>query len=138
MEKDDYKREWETCIGGLLSKRNGCLSESLRLTEEMKEALDRNDRVAAQTIMEFRAGEINSLTKIQEELHVLMQSFSEQDAEKTKLVFMGQLDGLQLSPHIESLAKNGAYLLKKIVQLDRRINQNIAGEQSYYNQEGKK
>lgn len=118
----------------LLIGRQNHLNETLRLTRELGTALDRNDRVSAQMLLEMRGEE---LEKIDDGLRKL-QMFKEQLSEQTR----GEIDELlqcrtidnpdKNTDKIVEIVKNCKKLLQETITIDKRISKKVAGTDSFY------
>ena len=118
----------------LLIGRQNHLNETLRLTRELGTALDRNDRVSAQMLLEMRGEE---LEQIDDGLRKL-QMFKEQLSEQTR----GEIDELLQCRAIENpdkntdkiveIVKNCKKLLQETITIDKRISRKVAGSDSFY------
>lgn len=137
MEKEQasaYRSEWTLEVLKLLIGRQNHLNETLRLTRELGTALDRNDRVSAQMLLEMRGEE---LEQIDDGLRKL-QLFKEQLSEQTR----GEIDGLLQCRAIDSpdkntdkiveIVKNCKKLLEETIAIDKRISKKVAGTDSFY------
>ena len=124
------------------------LDEILRLTKEIGESLDRDDRVSVQLLLVSRQDEIEKLDQCRVQLHEEAGLLQGQELEEMETILKGQLD--ELSPEDAQLMGDGgaffnlgkinAYskLSKKhladIVILDKRMSSRLAGEDSFYNE----
>ncbi|MCI8645244.1 MAG: hypothetical protein HFE76_00290 [Firmicutes bacterium] len=137
MEKEQasaYRNEWTLEVLKLLIGRQNHLNETLRLTRELGTALDRNDRVSAQMLLEMRGEE---LEKIDDGLRKL-QMFKEQLSEQTR----GEIDELlqcrtidnpdKNTDKIVEIVKNCKKLLQETITIDKRISKKVAGTDSFY------
>lgn len=137
MEKEQasaYRSEWTLEVLKLLIGRQNHLNETLRLTRELGTALDRNDRVSAQMLLEMRGEE---LEQIDDGLRKL-QLFKEQLSEQTR----GEIDELLQCRVIDSpdkntdkiveIVKNCKKLLEETIAIDKRISKKVAGTDSFY------
>lgn len=137
MEKEQaaaYRSEWTLEVLKLLIGRQNHLNETLRLTRELGTALDRNDRVSAQMLLEMRGEE---LEQIDDGLRKL-QLFKEQLSEQTR----GEIDELLQCRAIDSpdkntdkiveIVKNCKKLLEETIAIDKRISKKVAGTDSFY------
>lgn len=137
MEKEQaaaYRSEWTLEVLKLLVKKQNHLTETLRLTRELGEALDRNDRVSAQMLLEMRGEELEAIDDAMRRL----QLFREQLSEQTQ----SDIDQLLQCRTIESpdkntdkiieISKNCKKILAETIGIDKRISKRVAGSESFY------
>lgn len=120
-------------------KKHNCFNEILDLTNQMEDTMQRNDPISFQMLMGMRAEVMDKVDEINRGIEELSGEFSEE---------IQSLIKKQTSPDAEEegdfapeLLKIGEItnktkrILEKIITIDQVMNQKIAGDQSYYNQE---
>lgn len=116
------------------SKRMGhLLNEVLDLSQQIAQALDRNDQVAVEMLIAMRQ---EPITKLEETKQVLQeQSEDLEDAEQALrlalLINGGEPESPEEVPLAEQVAANGRRL-KQVLELERVLNQRIARDQTIY------
>jgi hypothetical protein len=109
------------------------LQEVWNMSQQIAEALDRNDQITVQLLLHMRAESIETAKNNDRALRKLLQSV-EDETDRQKLVDLlnhGVADG----PLEQSLAKqaaNNASQIKKILEIDKRLSQRVAREKSIY------
>lgn len=108
------------------------LNEVFDLSQQLAEAADRGDPVAVQMLVGMRQEPINLIDEANRGLKRQLESLPEEDSARLKAL----LDGAApLGGEEERLCAQVAVnqkLLKKTVELDRRISGKIAGGSSVY------
>lgn len=131
---ETYRKEWTLEALKLMVRRKNHFEETLRITREISEALDRNDRVSVQMLLGMRATELEgidktiiSLERFKEQLHPSAQQELDQ-------LMKGQ-ELQEQSPEmgkIASAAGRCQRLLQDIIAIDKRMSRHVAGADSFY------
>lgn len=122
------------------------LDEILRLTREIGESLDRDDRVSVQLLLVSRQEEMEKLDICRVELHEEADLLQGEELKELESILKGQFDGPKgedaviMAEHGElfNLGKINAYSrmskkhLDDIIRLDERMSNRVAGEDSFY------
>jgi GTP cyclohydrolase III len=118
----------------VLSKRIGnLLHETMDLSQQLAQALDRNDSVTVRMIMNMREEPIGKLKTADQALRELQDSISDPEERKHLTALLRGEDSPQEKEHIlASQSRSNARQLKQVLELDRRLNQKIAREKSVY------
>lgn len=116
------------------SKRMGnLLNEVLDLSQQMAEALSRNDQVAVEMLIAMRQEPIAKLERSQQALRELTEGLEEpEDALRISLLLNG---GEAENPEEQALANQVAAngrRLKQVLELDRVLSQKITRDKSIY------
>lgn len=131
---EDYRREWAIEVLKFLVQRRTHLNEVMKVTKELSESLDRNDRVSVNMLLTMRAEE---LEKVDLTLRGL-QEFKEQLGVKTAGDIDALLNGQQIEnqmPEMDKIidtAKDCRKVLDDIIAVDKRMSRRVAGENSFY------
>lgn len=117
----------------VLNKRmNNLLNEIMDLSRQMAEAVDRNDRVAAEMLIGMRAEPIAKLRTADQALRVQLDDLPrEERAWLTKLLNGGEAAETAEQPLVDQVAAN-ARLLKRVRELDEVLNRKLTREKSVY------
>lgn len=120
----------------LVQRRYGFLREIDRLTQELKESLERKDEVSVQLLMQMRAEEMAKIEECQEELWKAAGQEREHSAYLKQLLSCDprqhQPGGSFEEKKILEIRQKSLELLKEIRELDERLNLSIGGEKSFY------
>lgn len=120
----------------LVQRRYGFLREIHRLTQDLREALERKDEVSGQLLLQMRAEEMAKIEECQEELWKLA---GQDRAHSAYLKQLLSCDPRQCQPgssfeekKILEIRQKSLELLEDIRKLDERLNLSIGGEKSFY------
>lgn len=108
------------------------LVEVMDLSQQLAEAVDRQDQVTVQLILSMRQDAINRLAETDQVLRTLGEGLSAGDAERLNQLLNGDPAFTQAEQGLANQIADNRRLLQKIIQLDRQINQKIAGSDSFY------
>ncbi len=134
MHGDEYRREWVMEVLKILAERRGLLNEVLKITKELNESMDRNDRVSVQMLLKMRAEELEKVDLTSRKL----RSFKEQLGEETGEEIDALLNGKKLNGQLPEMDKvietvgNCQKLLDEIISIDKRMSRRVAGKDSFY------
>jgi hypothetical protein len=109
------------------------LQEVWELSQQIGEALDRNDQVTVRMLLNMRAEPIEKAKMDDQELRRFLASI-ENDKDRQELQSMLNQNSSAGIPE-QSLAKQASHnanLLQRIMQLDQRLNQRVAGARVAY------
>lgn len=116
------------------SKRMGnLLNEVLDLSQQMAQALDRNDQVAVEMLIAMRQ---EPITKLEETKRALQEQSAElEDREQAlRLALLlngGEPERPEEAPLAEQVAANGRRL-KQVLDLEQTLNRRIARDKTIY------
>ena len=113
-------------------KKYNDLNDVLDLTQQLGEALDRNDEVSVRMLVAMRQDPIHHLEEVNRTAKSRLASLTEEEQERIKALLAGaaaQDDGEKT--FLEQAGKARG-LLERVVELDRRISLRLAGENSFY------
>lgn len=120
----------------LLQRRFNALREISRLTEELQEAISRNDQVSASLLMEMRAEEMAKVESCQSDIWLMAEKEPEY-APVIRELMMSDPFAVHPSDSFEEqkifeLRQKASVLIKDIQEKDRNMNLRVAGDRSYY------
>lgn len=116
----------------ILLKRYNCVLEIHRMTEEFKEALDRNDTASSDIILNMREKEMEEYDICDRNLERICDEIEEEQL--YNLVFgrpCYQFDGEDIEK-LEKLVIRTKYTLSKVIQIDKVVSMRLAGTDSFY------
>lgn len=128
------KSEWLD-LTVLERKKYNLLSEVLDLSRQMGEALDRNDDVSVRMLVAMRQEPILRLEEVRQSGAARLESLSPEDRERVRALREGAAP--QGAEEETYCAQTGSVrrLLERVLELDRRLSQRLAGGESFYTQE---
>jgi hypothetical protein len=109
------------------------LQEVWELSEQIGEALDRNDQVTVRMLLNMRAEPVEKAKMDDQELRRFLASV-ENERDRRELQSMLNQNSSSGIPKqgLARQASHNAYLLHRIMELDQRLNQRVAGAKSVY------
>lgn len=108
------------------------LSETMDLTRQLAEAVDRNDQVAIQMLVSMREEPVKTLRQTRQALEQQRASLEPEDGQRLAQLLNGEPP---TEPEEEALAKQvgtNRRLLQQLQELDKILNQKLTRERSYY------
>lgn len=121
-----------------MQRRYGTVDEVFRVTKELTDALSRDDRMAAQMLLEMRQEELDHLSESEEKIYMLLECVDQQEREGILRLLKGER---KASPEasfeekkIGEIGENIRRNLEKVLELDRVISVRLAGKDSFYKQ----
>ena len=113
-------------------KKYNYLSETLDLTGQMGEALDRNDQVSVRMLMAMRQDPILHLEEVNRLSLDRRDSLEEEDRERVSALLAGAEGRSNEERTFLEQAQKARRLLERVVEMDRRVSLRMAGGQSFY------
>lgn len=116
-------------------RRYTALSEVMELTEELSQALQRQDQVSVQMFLRMRQEPVNQLREYQALERKQQAELPEEDARNLKELLSG--DGVGQTPQAQSLVRLAGQnrdLLERVLRADRQISVKLGGKKSFYHQ----
>lgn len=121
-----------------VQRRYQAVNEVFRVTQEMADALSRDDRVAAQMLLEMRQEELDHLSESEEKIFMLLECADRQERTDILALLKGeQKPSKEASFEEKKIGEIGENIrrnLEKIVMLDRTLSVKLAGKDSFYKQ----
>lgn len=121
-----------------MQRRYGTVDEVFRVTKELTDALSRDDRMAAQMLLEMRQEELDHFSESEEKIYMLLECVDQQEREEILKLLKGER---KASPEasfeekkIGEIGENIRRNLEKVLELDRVISVRLAGKDSFYKQ----
>ena len=120
----------------LLQRRYNSLRELKRLTDDLQDAVSREDAVSADLILPMRADEMDNTEACLEMIWKMAEGGQKENEEIHRLMskeFLLREEGVsQEETKILHLRKKTAVLIKEIQDTDRQLNKRAAGAKSFY------
>ncbi len=129
-----HREEWQLELLKLLHGRYNFLNETLRLTGEIADNLNRNDKVSVQMLLEMRAKELEHIDENMRKFRIFKEQFSEevqQEMENLLKVKDASSEGVHAAAIAETV-KNCQKVLEQIIEIDKRMSKRVAGSDSFY------
>ena len=114
-------------------KKYNELNEVMDLTRQLGEALDRSDKVSIKMLVAMRQDPILRLEEIERTAKERRKSLPQEEAERVEALLGGAAPRGQEEKTFQEQSRQARSLLERVVELDRRINLRMAGEDSFYN-----
>lgn len=127
------KSDWLD-LAVLERKKYNCLSEVWDLTQQMGQALDRNDDVSVRMLIAMRQEPLLQLQELKQAVAVKTDSLSPEERERVSALRQGASPQGEEETTYYNQAGTARRLLERIVELDERLNRRLAGENSFYAQ----
>lgn len=111
------------------------LAETMDVTQQLAEAMDRNDQVAVQMLVTMREEPVGKLRKIRQALEQQRASLEEKDGLRLTRLLSGEDPE---TPEEEGLAKQVAVNLRlwqQLRDLDKVLNRKLTREKTFYRQQ---
>lgn len=132
---DDREQQLCDVIKEQLQNQYRHMAEIARMTQEMKEAFDRNDKISGEMILDMRGEEMEQYDQYRHNLETLFLSMNEIEEREIKRLLEGETD-IQLWPErieeLKNLVLRIRYNREKARKLDQAISLRLAGNDSFY------
>lgn len=123
---------------GLERKRNEALLEAQELTDELAQALQRQDQVSVQMFLSMRQAPINRLRELQALRRKQLAALPEGELSEMEKLLSGAAPGQTATEQsLVRLAGQNRHILERVLQEDRRLSTRLGGKKSYYAQQAK-
>lgn len=128
------KSEWLD-LTVLERKKYNLLSEVMDVSQQMGEALDRNDDVSVRMLVAMRQEPILRLEEIKQAGSARLESLSPADRERARALREGAAPQGAEEETYCTQAGSTRRLLERVLELDQRLSRRLAGDNSFYTQE---
>ena len=123
--------EWMD-LAVLERKKYNYLNETLDLTQQLAENLERNDEVSARMLLAMRQHPILHLDEVNRACRARSQELTPEDRERVAQLLKGaEPQGKEERAFLEQAGRTRR-LLERVVELDRRVSLRLGGDQSFY------
>ena len=113
-------------------KKYNCLSEVMDLSRQMGEAMDRNDQVSVRMLLALRQDPILHLGEIDQASQARRRDLTQEDRERAEALLKGAQPRSNEERTFLEQAGRTRRLLERVVELDRRVSLQMAGDNSFY------
>ncbi len=118
-----------------LQKKYGSMNEVLRVTQEMQDALSRDDRVSMEMLLSMRQNDIDIAADCDGDIRYLLSVLTPEKREQTREWLNNgtakEEDGFE-AVKISEIAGSIRNVLDKTIQVDSRMSRRVAGKDSFY------
>ncbi len=125
------KEQWEVVIP-IQRTMYTTMSEVYELTDEMLDAVKRQDRTALRMYLKMRQDVILKLCNLREKLESHCNALPPASAQELRDILSGKSSVQdELAPLCKLVAQN-QHLFQRTIQADQQLNQMLAGKKSFY------
>lgn len=125
------KGDWMD-LAVLERKKYSSLSEVMDLSQQIGEAMDRNDEVSIRILVSMRQDPILQLEELKRAVDAKEESLPPEDRERASALRGGAApQGPEETVYAEQ-AGTVRRLLERVLELDRRLNLRLGGKSSFY------
>lgn len=110
------------------------LTELLELTNELSEAIQRQDQVSVQLFLSMRQEPLDRLRVCDTRLRRLCSLLPAAEGAELRQVLNGQGSGTAATQGLERTVRQNRQLLEQITRIDERLNRRMGGKKSFYEQ----
>lgn len=118
-----------------LQKKYGSMNEIFKTTQEMQDALARDDRVSLEMLIKMRQDEIDRAVDCDRDIQYLLSVLAPERREKVRDWLnhgtAKEQDGFE-AVKIGEIAESIRKVLERTIQVDSRMSQRVAGKDSFY------
>lgn len=123
----------------VLQKKYNYMSEICRLTGELENALQIDDRVSTQMLIEMRQEELDGIRRCDKDLQLYIESMPAEERswlEKAVTGLVTQSEEYAAEDNmILRISESIRSAWEKTVRIDKHVNQKLAGEDSFYREQ---
>jgi hypothetical protein len=105
------------------------------MSQQIAEALDRNDQITVQLLLHMRAESIETAKNDDQTLRKFLSSIEDKEDRQELRSLLNQGAAADAGPAEQSLAKqasNNVSQIQKILEIDKRLNQRVTRGKSVY------
>jgi len=113
-------------------RRYALLSELFDLTKQLAEAVDRDDEIATRMLLSMREEPLEKMRQVEENLTRQRASLSEEDGRLLGELLSGAQARQAEENALSEQVGTNRRLLSQLVELDKRVNKKVTGEESIY------
>ena len=117
-------------------KKYNQLSEVMDLSQQIGDALDRNDQVSLRMLVSMRQDPILQLEELKRAVAVKLASLSPEEQKRLADLQTGAAPQGEEETVYAGQTGSVRRLLERVVELDRRLSRRLAGENSFYAKDG--
>ena len=118
-----------------LQKKYGSMNEIFKTTQEMQDALARDDRVSLEMLIKMRQDEIDRAVDCDRDIQYMLSVHAPERREQVRDWLnhgtAKEQDGFE-AVKIGEIAESIRKVLERTIQVDSRMSQRVAGKDSFY------
>lgn len=116
-------------------KKYNLLSEVMDVSQQLGEAMDRNDDVSVRLLLAMRQEPILKLEEVQRAVSLKREALSPEDLERVAALNGSAAPQSEEETTYRGQAGSVRRLLERVLELDERLNRRMGGKNSFYSQE---
>lgn len=113
------------------------LSELMDLTRQLGEAIDRGDEVSVRILVSMRNDPLVGLEELKKATQLRTEALSREERERVEELNSGASPEDENEILYVNQAGSARRLWERVVELDQRLNRQMAGDDSFYAKNGK-
>lgn len=113
-------------------KKFNLLGDVFKQTEQIAESIDRTDQPTLVCFLEERQVTLYHLTELKKEMTAKIEESEEKEGDYLRLVLSGKQTNTKAEEALSKQVKDTQELLKRVIEIDKRVNLRIAGGKSVY------
>ena len=117
---------------GILRRSYMALSEVRDLTQELTQAVERQDQVSVQLFLRLRLEQLNQLQECRDLLAKQCRELPKEDGETLRGILEARECPLPAGQTLFQLSKQYRQLLERTIQADMVVNRRMGGKNSFY------
>lgn len=118
-----------------LQRKYGSMNEIFRMTQEMQQVLERDDRVSLDMMISMRQDEIERAVDCDRDIQYLLSVLAPEKREQVRDWLnhgtAEEQDGFE-AVKMGEIADSIRKVLEKTIQVDKRMSKRVAGKDSFY------
>ena len=118
----------------LARKQYNCLSEVWDLSQQIGQAMDRNDDVSVRMLVAMRQEPLLQLQELKRITDMKKEDMSPEDRKRISALAQGATPQGEEETTYQNQSGSARRLLERVVELDERLNRRIGGNDSFYAQ----
>lgn len=118
-------------------KKYNCLSEVMDLSQQMGEAMDRNDQVSVRMLLSMRQDPILQLEELKRSIQMKQESLPPEDRKRLAGLLAEAAPENEAEESYARQAGAVRRLLERVIEVDQRLNRRLAGDASFYAKDGR-
>ena len=118
-------------------KKYNYLSEVMDLSQQMGEALHRNDQVSVRMLLSLRQDPILQLEELKRSIQMKQESLPAEDRKRLAELLAEAAPENEAEERYARQAGAARRLLERVIEVDRRLNRRLAGDASFYGKDGR-
>ncbi len=127
MEQDNLMQ-----IHILIKKIYNLLAETLDISKQMSDAINRNDNVSLQILLNMRSEPIQNLAIANEQIQEFLESYPVEDSVRLRSLLNGEPATQEYEKSFANQVSSNKRMWTQVIELDKQLNLKIAHDKSIY------